>query len=146
MALTQRHGDYLQDVQTVVQIFAKAFVLDGLFKVDVRRRQYPHIHRNRLMAANPLDVFFLQEAQQIGFQLQWQIAYFIEKQGAAVGRFYPPDLALMGAGKGPLLVTKQFGLDQMFGNRATVDRHEWLAVTLGLLMQSTGDQFFTGAA
>ena len=81
MALAQRCGDSpLQYVQAVVQIFAKTFLLDGGLKVDVRRRQNPHIHRNRLTAADALDAVFLQEAQQIGLQLQGQIADFIEKQ------------------------------------------------------------------
>jgi DNA-binding NtrC family response regulator len=51
-----------------------------------------------------------------------------------------------GTGKGTFLVAKQFGLNQMFGNRPAIDRHKRLAVALGLAVQRACDQFFTGAA
>ncbi|MNR62542.1 hypothetical protein D3C85_1845970 [compost metagenome] len=59
MALTQWCGDDLQYIQAVVQIFAKALFFDHFLQVYVSRRQYPHIHRNRLTATDTLDVFLL---------------------------------------------------------------------------------------
>ena len=63
-----------------------------------------------------------------------------------MGRFDPPDLALMGASEGPLLMAKQLRLDQVFGNRTAIDRHKRFAVALGLTMQGAGHQFLTGTA
>ncbi|MNO62695.1 hypothetical protein D3C76_533760 [compost metagenome] len=138
IALTQGRGRDLQHVQAVIQVFAKAFLLDRRLQIDMGCRQHPYIHGDRLATANPFDVFFLEEAQQARLQLKGQIADLVEKQRAAVSRFDPPDLALMGAGKGPLLMAKQFGLDQVLGNRPAVDRDKGFAVAQGLPMQRTG--------
>jgi hypothetical protein len=43
-------------------------------------------------------------------------------------------------------MTKQLGLDQVFGNRAAIDCNKGFAVTLGLAMQGAGDQFLASAA
>ncbi|MNX96250.1 hypothetical protein D3C86_1285600 [compost metagenome] len=66
VTLTQWRCHDLQHVQAIVEIFTEAFFLDRGLKVDVGRRQNPHIHRNRLAAAHPLDVFFLKKTQQVG--------------------------------------------------------------------------------
>ncbi len=43
-------------------------------------------------------------------------------------------------------MAKQFGLNQVFGNRPAIDRHKRLAVALGLAVQRARDQFFAGTA
>lgn len=63
-----------------------------------------------------------------------------------MGRLDTPDLALMGAGERALLMAEQFGLDQVLGDRPTVDRHEGLAVALRLPVQGPGHQFLAGTA
>ncbi|MNQ89798.1 hypothetical protein D3C85_1051150 [compost metagenome] len=108
--------------------------------------QYPYIHRDRLATTDTLDMFLLQKAQQIGLQFQWQVADFIEEQGATMGRLDAPALALVSAGKGALLVPEQFGLNQVFGDRPAVDRHERLGMALGLAVQRARNQLFTGTA
>ena len=146
VAVAQWRSDHLQYIQTVIQVFTKRTLCHGGFQVDVSRRQHPHIHRDGLAAADTLDLFFLQESQQVGLQLHRQIADLIKKQRATIGRLDPPDLTLMGASKCALFVAKQFGLDQVFGDRAAVDRDKRLGMALGLAVQGFGHQFFAGAA
>ncbi|MNC65449.1 hypothetical protein D3C75_1157410 [compost metagenome] len=62
IAFAQGRRRDLQHVQTIIKIFTKAFFLDRSLEIDMGRRQHSHIHRNRLTAAHPLDVFFLEEA------------------------------------------------------------------------------------
>ena len=107
MPVTQRRCHHLQNIEPVVEVFTKAPLFDGLFQVNVGGCQYPHIDRYRLASTYSLDVFFLQKAQQVGLQLQGQVADFIEEQGAAISRLDPPHLALMGTSKGPFLVPEQ---------------------------------------
>ncbi|SVJ77443.1 Uncharacterized protein conserved in bacteria [Klebsiella pneumoniae] len=110
------------------------------------RRQHPHVHLDRPATADPLDLLFLEKAQQVGLQLQRQVADLVEEQGAAVGRLDPPDLALVRAGEGALLVAEQLGLDQVLGNRPAVDRDERPVRAPRLPVQGTRDQFLAGAA
>lgn len=134
----------MQDVEAVIQVFAEGALLHRGLEIDVSRRQYAHIHGNRLAAAHAFDLLFLQKTQQIGLQFHRQIADFIEKQRAAVRGFNTSDLALMGTGECPLFMPKQFGLDQVFRDRPAVDRHKRFGVALGLTMQGLGHQLFAG--
>ncbi|MNC47295.1 hypothetical protein D3C75_963480 [compost metagenome] len=109
-------------------------------------RQHPHIDLDRLVAAHPLDLRLLQEAQQVGLKIQRQVADLVEEQGTAMGRLDPTDLALVGTSEGPLLVTEQFGLDQLLGNRTTVDRHEGLLGATRQAVQGVGHQLLAGPA
>ncbi|MNN55602.1 hypothetical protein D3C81_1704850 [compost metagenome] len=65
MPVSQRRCHYLQDIEPIVQVFAKAALFDGTLQVHVRRRQHPHIDRYRLASTYSLDVLFLQKTQQV---------------------------------------------------------------------------------
>ncbi|MCY1444106.1 hypothetical protein D9M71_605560 [compost metagenome] len=67
---------------------------------------------NRAQAANRAKAAGLDQAQQFDLHRQGHFADLIEEQGAAMGGFRQADLALVGAGKGTLLVTEQFALEQ----------------------------------
>ena len=64
----------------------------------------------------------LERGQQLGLEMERQIADFVEEQGAVVGRLEPPHAVAGGAGEGALDVAEQLGLEQAFGGRAKVDR------------------------
>jgi hypothetical protein len=55
-----------------------------------------------------------------------------------------PDIrvAVDGAGKGTLFVTKEFSLDQGFRDGTTVDLDDWAVRTTRVLMNQIGDQSF----
>ena len=130
VALAQRCGDHLQDIEPVIQVFAKTAVANCRLQVDVGCGQDPNIHRDRLAATDPFDVFFLEKAQQVGLQLQRQVANFIQKQRAAMSRLDAPDLALVRPGERALFMAEQFGLDQVFGDGPTIDRDKGFVVPL----------------
>ena len=47
-----------------------------------------------------------------------------EEQAAAARRFETADSSLVGVGKGALLVSEEFALDQIVGNGTAIDRNE----------------------
>jgi hypothetical protein len=51
------------------------------------------------LRAQPVDGLFLQKAQQVGLQLQRQIANFIEEERAALRAFDQAALSRQGAGR-----------------------------------------------
>jgi len=65
----------------------------------------------------------LQDAQQLGLQLQRHVSYFVQKYGAAVSLLKASDTLVDGAGEGPAYMSKQLGLEQVFGERAAANRH-----------------------
>ena len=56
-----RHAN-LDDFQPVVEILAKLALLDHRFEILVGRRDYPHVHAQRLIAADALEHLLLQHA------------------------------------------------------------------------------------
>jgi hypothetical protein len=54
----------------------------GDFKIPMRGRQDPDIHLNLFIAADPLNVFFLEHPQQFDLRAQVQVTDFIKQDGA----------------------------------------------------------------
>src|SRR3954463_12938145 len=73
------------DVKPVIQILAESAFLDLAQRVPVGRAQDPQIDLLQSGAADLLVCAGLDEAQQLGLKPQLHLAYFIEKQGPAVG-------------------------------------------------------------
>jgi hypothetical protein len=64
--LPQRRQHDGEHVQAVVQVGAKGAVGDHPGQVAVGGRHQPHVHLDRLGAAQPLELLLLQDAQQLG--------------------------------------------------------------------------------
>ena len=90
---------------------------------------------HRLRAADAVDLAFLDGAQQLGLQADVHFGNLVEQQRAAVSFLELADAACDSAGERALLVTEQFGLEQVFRNGGAVDRDERL---VGALRASGG--------
>src|SRR5690606_18578040 len=145
-AVAQEGRVQLQHVQAVVQVFPEIPAFHGLFQINVGCGEHPHINVDRLYRADPFDLAFLQEAKKIGLQLQWQIADFVQKQGAAVGLLNAADFALVGAGECASLMAEHFRLDQVVCDRSAIDRNEGGGIAARPPVQGTSDEFLACAA
>ncbi|MNR00641.1 hypothetical protein D3C85_1164200 [compost metagenome] len=119
--------------------------VDGFFQLHVGRRQHPHIDGDALARAQAHHFALLQHAQQLDLDRHRQVADLVEEQGAAVGFFEPAGLGAEGAGECAFFVTEQLGLDQRFGKRPAVDRHERLVAPAAQVVDVAGHQLFAGA-
>jgi len=93
----------------------------GFGQILVRRRDHPHIHGDRLLAAEPLDHARLEHAQQLRLGLGPEVADLVEKQRAAVRELEPPHAPLGGACERAALSwpnisdsTRSFGIAALF--------------------------------
>ena len=98
------------------------------------------------MAAHPAQPSGLQHAQQLGLQVERQLADFVEDQGAARGFLEPAELALAGAGEGAALVPEELALGQLAGQGAAIDGHEGAVGDGAQLVQGARQQLLAGAA
>jgi hypothetical protein len=96
-------------------------------------------------AAQPLELAFLQDAQQRNLDGGRQLADLIEKQGAAVRQLETPRAPLGRARKRSRLVSEEFSGHQRLGNRREVHRDEGPASAPRALVQDAGRQFLSGA-
>src|SRR4029453_1575892 len=113
------------DVDAVEEILAESPVPHRLLEIDVRGDNEPEVRANRLGPPDALDLAFLNRAQQLGLQVEPEIADFVEEERAARGELELSELLLQGAGERPALVPEKRALDELVRNRREVHRDEW---------------------
>ena len=119
------------------------FSISG-FEILVRRRDDADVHLDRPRRPEPLDLPFLQHAQDLGLRLRAHVADFVEEDRAAVGLLELADLLLGRAGERALLVAEQLRLDQLLGNRGAVHLHEPLAAAQAVAVDRARDELLAG--
>ncbi|MOA16912.1 hypothetical protein D3C78_1371450 [compost metagenome] len=95
------------DIQAIQQILTEAAVADHVLKIEVGRSQNSYVGTAGDRIANSLVFLVLNEAQQLGLKGQWEVADFIEKQGAAIRLVDPPQRTFTRPGKGTAAMTEQ---------------------------------------
>ena len=71
-----------------------------------------HVNPQVVAAAEALDRFFLQHAQQLRLRVEAHVADFVEKDRAAVGMLEAADPPRVSAGESTLLVPEELALQQ----------------------------------
>jgi len=92
-----------------------------------------------------LDRLALEDAQQLGLQLERQLADLVEKDRAAIGRL---ECALPGrvrAGERTALVTEQLALEQRRRKRSAVDDDERPVLAAALAVDRLRGSFLASA-
>ncbi len=96
-ALAQRRIENRKHVEAVVQVAPELLVGDHLGEIAVGRRDEPDVDADGAVAAQPLELLFLQHAQEFRLQLERDVADLVEEQRAAVRQLEPADLLRDGA-------------------------------------------------
>ena len=78
----QLHGDH---VETVEEVLAELPFLHHLAQLDVGRRDDPDVDLDRFHAAEPHELAFLDDAQQLGLGLERNVADLVEENRPLVG-------------------------------------------------------------
>ena len=112
-AIAQRRHPDRDHVEPVVQVLAEPPFLDRLLEIDVGGGDESEIRLDRMRAADALDLFLLDRAQQLGLQLVAQIADLVEEQRAAGGQLELAELLPDRAGERALLVSEERALDEL---------------------------------
>src|SRR5271163_552238 len=145
-AFAQRRHAQGDDVEAVVEILAKMVRGNFGLEVAIRRRDYSRVDVDRALAADPLEVLILQEAQKLGLEGGRQVGNFVEENGAAVSRLEPARLVLDRAGERAAHVAEQLALEQLLRQRGAIDDDEWLALPAAPSMDLPRDDVLAGAA
>jgi hypothetical protein len=83
-----------------------------LLEVGVGGRNYPDIHLEIVVAAQPLHFSLFQESEDLALQRQGHVSDLIEKQRAAVRRMNASDTRLHRAGERSLGISEEFRFKQ----------------------------------
>src|SRR5260370_13239061 len=108
----QRRQMQRKHVQAVEQITAEFFFFDGTNQIAIGGGDQPHVHPDRLRASQALELLILQNAQQLGLQLQRDVSYLVEQQSALIRQFQPAELLAYRSGEGSFFLPAQLDFQQ----------------------------------
>ncbi len=134
-----------EHIEPIVKIAAEFTIDNHLFEIAVGGGDQPYIGLNQFIAAQTFEFLLLENAQQLRLQFQRHIADLIEEQRAFVRQFETADALGAGAGKSAALVAEQIAFQQARRHCRAVHFHHPSAVAPAQVMNSAGNQFFTGA-
>ena len=98
-----------------------------------------------LLAPTGTTCALLERGQQLGLEVERQIADLVEEQGAPVGGLEAADPLAGGAGERALDVTEQLGFEQGLARRAEVDRDHRLVGAARQAVDFARDDLLAGA-
>ncbi len=96
--------------------------------------------------AQPLELALLQRPQQLGLQIQRHLSDFVQKNGAAIGRFELARPAGHRAGKCAAPMAEKLALQQRLRNRRAVHGDERLVAAIAGVVNESRQQFLAGSA
>ena len=82
--LAQRRHAHAHHRQAVVEILAEGAAVHLAHQIAVGGRDHAHVDGDHLRAADAADLALLERAQQLGLQLERQLADLVEEERAAV--------------------------------------------------------------
>src|SRR5207247_11252606 len=112
-------------------------------EVLVGGREDAHVDLERAVAADPLELALLQDAQDLGLRLRPHVADLVEEERPAVGDL---ELALARRDRpreGALLVTEELALDQLARERRAVHLDERLRAPGAVVVVRVGGTIHT---
>src|SRR5205085_5321275 len=119
---------------------------DRLLQVALGGRQNPDIDRDMLDAADRANLFLLDGPQQLGLQVYWKLADFVEEHSPALRDPKQPVLGMSSSGEGSSHVPEQFTFNEGWHQRSTVHRDKGFVLKGSGEMYGAGDQFLARAA
>src|SRR5207245_1695072 len=105
----------------------------------------PRGHSHRPLAAERLDLSFLQCTQELRLRGERKVDNLIEKKASALCQLELPLLSLMRPCERALLIAEELRLDQGVRDRAAVDSDKRLFASGTQLMDRPSDEFLAGA-
>ena len=98
----------LENVQTVVEVFAEGTLLHHGFEILAGACDEPHVAALDDIAPQAFETLILNEFQKLDLGSGRQVGYFIQKERAAIGLFCLADVPVGGPGERASFKTEKF--------------------------------------
>src|SRR5581483_5258031 len=122
--LAERGQAHREDGESVVEVLAERAVAHRGREVAVRRRDPPHVGRDRLRSADALEAPLLEHAEQLRLEVRLQLGHLVEEERPALRQLDAAAPARDRARERALLVAEELALEELLGERGAVDRDE----------------------
>src|SRR5437773_958718 len=134
------------DVQAVEEIFAELTGVHGLFEIGVRGGDDADVDRQGGWLAERGDFPRLEKAQELGLQIEPQLADFVEKQRAAARRPDEANLVPVGAREGAAAMAEQLAFEQIARDGGAVEGDKRLLRAVREIVNRARENLLPGAA
>ena len=99
----RKHNPYIAQVipklhyiDTVIQIFPETPFLDHFFQVLICTADDSHVDLHRFDTPHPFNLLLLQNAEQLGLEVQGHLADLVQQEGTVIGQLKFADFATLG--------------------------------------------------
>src|SRR5271170_265913 len=134
-----------EDSQPIVEVLTELSLGDGLAKVAVGGGDDAHVHFDRHVATDSLELQLLQDAQELGLNFQRDFANLVKKNRPPMRKLETADVLRDRPAKRPAFVAKQLTFDQPCRQRRTVYLDKWLIPAAACGMERARDQLLAGS-
>ena len=134
-----------EDVEAVEEILAEFPLRHRGLEVAVRRGHEADVDRDRMCAAEPLELPLLQDAQELHLRRGGQVSHLVQEERPLVGELEAPLLLGPRVREGAGLVAEELGLDQALGQRGAAHPHERLARARRVVVDRVRDELLAGS-
>src|SRR5208337_1616853 len=132
-----------EDIQPVKEIGTEFLFLNQSAEISIGGSDQARVRREGARTSQAFELALLQDAQQLGLQLEGNLANLIQEDGSAIGQLEATDPLRNGAGEGASLMSEQFAFQQSRRDGSAVQFHEGTRMPRAEIMQSAGDQFLS---
>ena len=145
-ALPQRRQRDRDDVQAIEEVFAEVPGGDRARQVAVARGDDAGVRGQRLVRAHAVVCPLLQDAQELGLQVERHFADLVEQERAAFGLLESSSAIRDGAGKRSAHVSEEFALQQCLRDGGAIHRDERGRSSVAVGVDGSGDEFLARPA
>ena len=137
----------IDDVQTVVEVFAERPLCEHLQEILVGGGDEPEVDGNRLCAAEADDGARFDRPEKLHLRVEVDFADFVQKERAAVGGFEAAGLAVLKSARECAgHIAEELRLQQVLRQGRAFDGDEGALGAGREVVERAGDEFLAGAA
>ena len=125
-SLPKRWELNLYDVESVQEILSKPASCNFIFEAPVRGCDDTNIHLKTRGRTQSPNFVVLEYPQELRLHVEGKLTNLVEKERPSIGSLECACLLLSRTSECPLLVTKEFTLDELTGQSPTVDGNKGL--------------------
>src|SRR5882762_3640126 len=144
-AFAKRRKLNRKNVEAVEKIAAEFAFGVQTAKIGVGGGDHANVHANGAGGAQAFEFMFLQNAKKFRLQFEWDVADFIQENGATVGEFEAANFLRDGAGERTTFMTEEFAFEQAGRDSGTIDFDESAFAARTQIVDGASDELFAGA-
>ena len=134
-----------KNVETVVEIAAKFAFGDESSEVSIGGGDHANVDAQSAIAAEALELLFLEYAKEFGLKFERKVTDFIEKEGAAIRKFEAANFLRDRTGEGAAFVAKQFGFKEAGRDGGAIDFDEGALAARAEVVDGASNELLAGA-